>query len=236
MVKISVIVCANNEEKNVPLLWKELCLRLKDFELVFVNDGSTDNTLKEIEKINSSRIKVINIPIKKGKNSLMPRIAFRELGEIVITVDADLEEDLEDLQMMVDFLEDSVCEKWDVIVGHRQGRQDTFLRKNMSFVYNILQKILFGFKLRDANCGLKVFRREAFVNVNRIIGKKSQYRFVALLCFLNGYKVTFFPIKHTKRKFGKSHYGFERIFDGIIDICFIYFFKKKYIFRRLNEK
>lgn len=229
MKTVSIIACANNEEKTILPFWREACRVLKgfDFELIFVNDGSTDHTLEEMRKIRDKRITIIDVKIKQSKNLVLPKIAFRDLNEAVVAIDVDMQDDFSELPKMV-----AMLEKADLIVGERTNRQDAAARVMMSKIYNWLQRTIFGFNLKDANCGLKVYKRETFQSVCRILRRKAQYRFVALICFLNGYNVVPFPIKHQKRHFGKSHYGFERIFDGILDLFFITFFRKNFIFKK----
>ena len=229
MPKLSIIVCANNEEKSIGILWKKLAGLLKnDFELIFINDGSTDNTLGEMQKITDKRVTVINILQNIGKNRLLPCLAFRALNEIVVTIDADLEDDLETLPAMIEFLWSNA----DLAIGERQRRKSDSFKLFCSKIFNSLQYRMFGLKMKDTNCGLKVFRRVAFENCCRLLKRKTQYRYIALVCFLNGYRVKPFPIQHHTRKFGKSHYGFKRIFNGIFDILSIWLFRGSFMFKR----
>jgi len=193
--KISILACAHNEEKNIRPFWRTISAVVKQpFELIFLNDGSTDNTLREMQKIKSSNVKIISVLLNRGKNLVLPNLAFRDLNEIVITTDVDLEDDLTRLPKMIELVKG----KADLIVAERRKRKIGFVKKVSSGIFNSLQRSLFGLPLKDSNCGLKVFKREAFQDCGRILKRKTQYRYIALVCHLNGYDVRPFPIQHFK--------------------------------------
>ena len=226
----TIIACAFNEEENIPIFWKAMLRHMKKGdELLLVNDGSTDNTLAEMENAakHDSRIKAINIPLNRGKNLVLPKLAFRKLKDIVVTIDCDLEDEINNLSKMIKLVEKSY---FDVLVGERYPRTGSFSKLLMSKIYNNFH-LLFGLQINDANCGLKVFKKEVFENACRVLDRKTQYRFITLICFLNGYKVSQYKILHQRRFFGKSKYGLRRTFYGLIDLMELLFNRRKFIFR-----
>ncbi|MBE9491977.1 MAG: glycosyltransferase family 2 protein [Bacteroidetes bacterium] len=223
MVKLSIVICVYNEEPNIKPLTDWIFDSLQDieFELIYVNDGSTDNTVEEIKKINDPRIILIELNKNYGQSSALSAGIEEASGAYIVTMDGDLQNDPNDIPDMLKKAED---EEWDLVAGIRAIRKDdVFLRKIPSKIANFIIRNTTGVKMKDYGCTLKVFRSETAKNLN-LYGEL--HRFIPILAYQDGATITQMNVKHHPRKYGKSKYGIGRTIKVISDLLLILFFKK----------
>lgn len=230
MPEISVVIPFYNEEQNVLPLLNELLSALKgfDYELILVDDGSTDGTLGLLRQFTANNIVVLELRKNYGQSlSLMAGIDMA-LGEYIVTLDGDLQNDPDDLPAMINLAKK---EGWDLVAGIRGNRKDNFLSKALpSRIANWIIRAGTGIKLKDYGCAIKVFRNETAKGL-RLYGEL--HRFITVLAHLDGAKITQVEVRHRPRSFGKSKYGINRTFKVIADLLLILFFKK-YLQRPLH--
>jgi len=220
---ISVIVPAKNEEKNVPVLVERLFSVLRPigrpFEVIIVNDGSTDSTLRVLRSLAASHpeLRVIDLARNYGQTAAMMAGFDHATGEIIVPIDADLQNDPADIPRLLAKLD----EGFDVVSGWRKDRQDAALRRNfVSRVANRLISRLSGVHLHDYGCSLKAYRREVIEGV-RLYGE--MHRFVPIYASWFGARITEIPVNHKPRLHGKSNYGLERIVKVVLDLIVVRF-------------
>lgn len=221
--KISVVVCVYNEEENIRPLIQQITDALSDFnyEIIYVDDGSTDNTLKELKSIPHPHLRVVEFRKNYGQSlALMAGIDYAR-GEYIVTMDGDLQNDPSDIPMMLEIAEKG---DWDMVAGIRAKRQDNmFIRKIPSKIANYIIRKTSGVHLKDYGCALKVFKSELAKDLG-LYGEL--HRFIPVLVHLEGGKVTQVDVKHHSRRFGTTKYGLNRTFKVISDLLLMLFFKK----------
>ena len=222
--KISIIVPVYNEEKNIPILFDEIVKTMEgfepDFELIFVNDGSEDQSLEIIRKLREKdkRVKYIDFRKNFGQTAaLAAGFDFAE-GEIMITMDGDLQNDPSDIPALVKELKEK---NLDLVNGWRYKRKDPFIsRKLPSILANKLISWITGVKLHDYGCTLKAYRKEIAKDL-KLYGE--QHRFIPALAYIEGGKIGEMKVNHRERKFGKSKYGISRTIRVILDLMTVKF-------------
>ncbi|MCB0570770.1 MAG: glycosyltransferase family 2 protein [Phaeodactylibacter sp.] len=222
-VKLSVVVTVYNEELNIRPLFERITQALDgmDYEVVYVDDGSSDNTLKELYSIHHPRLKVVEFRKNYGQSlALMAGIEYAE-GEYIATMDGDLQNDPSDIPAMLKLAEEG---GYDMVAGERAKRKDgIFLRKIPSWIANYIIRHASGVHLKDYGCALRVLRAE----IARDMGIYGElHRFIPVLARQEGARITQIPVKHHAREFGKSKYGLNRTFKVISDLLLMLFFKK----------
>ncbi len=226
---ISIIIPFYNEEKNITLLHKELSSVLKqhkyEYEILFIDDGSADDSRKEVEDISQKDEHVHLLFHRKrfGKGSALQTGLDRKKGDIVIFMDADLQDDPHDLPAFVKKIE----EGYDFVNGIRVDRKDNVIVKTYSQIAKIFLNIFLRSPLTDINCGFKAFRKEVLDEV-ALYG--NSFRFFPLAAHYKGFKVTEIPVHNRVRKYGKSKFGISKLLTGIFDTVtahFLYRFAEK---------
>lgn len=223
MDKISLVVTLFNEEDNVRPLLETIysALRAFSYELILVDDGSSDRTVNNIKLHADEHTTLIVLNRNYGQTAAMAAGIEAASGEFIVTMDGDLQNDPRDIPMMLNKLR---SEGWDIVAGNRSKRQDdTFLRKIPSRIANRLIRNLTGVIIRDYGCTLKVFRREAAKNLG-LYGEL--HRFIPILAVMQGARITDVDVTHHPRKFGKSKYGLGRTFKVMSDLLLLVFFQK----------
>jgi glycosyltransferase involved in cell wall biosynthesis len=232
---ISLLIPIYNEEQNIPLLFEHLFKVLDrlacEFEVVAVNDGSRDGSLAKLRAVAEQRpeLKVVDFRRNYGQTAAIMAAIDHASGDILISMDADLQNDPEDIPRLIDRMN----EGYDVVSGWRRERQDAAIRRN--FVSRIANRIISsvsGVRLHDYGCTLKAYRSDVVKGV-RLYGE--MHRFVPIYASWMGAKITEIPVQHHPRKFGKSNYGLERTIKVVLDLIVVmflhrYFMKPIYIF------
>ncbi len=220
---LSVVVSVYNELENIrPLIERiDAALLGMEYEIVYVDDGSTDGTVKELKSIDNPRLVVVEFRKNYGQSlALMAGIDIAR-GDFIATMDGDLQNDPLDIPAMLELLREG---EWDLVVGERVNRQDgALLRKIPSRIANWIIRNLSGVHLRDYGCALKVFRAEIAKDMG-IYGEL--HRFISVLASLEGARITQIPVRHHARQFGESKYGLGRTFKVVSDLMLMLFFKK----------
>jgi glycosyltransferase involved in cell wall biosynthesis len=227
--EVSVIIPLFNEEESVDAvidaLWAVLEQASFTFEVLLINDGSNDQTLAKLRAAAASRsqARIIDFRRNYGQTAaIMAGIDYAR-GKIIISLDADLQNDPRDIPLLLAKLD----EGYDVVSGWRQDRQDAAIRRNLvSRVANRLISLISGVKLHDYGCTLKAYRADVVKGV-RLYGE--MHRFIPIYASWMGARVTEIPVAHHPRKFGKSKYGLERTFKVILDLLVVKFLDRHFV-------
>lgn len=215
---ISIVIPVYNEEENVVLLYEQIAgvfNNLKEeFEIIFVDDGSTDQTVNKLKTL--PKVKIIILSMDFGQTSALDAGIHEAKGEIIITMDGDLQNDPNDIPLLVAKIRDG----YDVVAGWRKDRQDSSGRKILSKLANWLTAKVTGLYLHDSACAMKAFRRE-FVQRVRLYGE--MHVFLPGLLYGIGAKVAEVPVKHHSRKYGVSKHYFMKAVKDIFDLLTIKF-------------
>ena len=222
-MKLSVVIPVMNEEENIEPLFEALREALKglDYELIFVDDGSSDNTVAKIKELADERTKLIVFNRNFGQSLAMAAGIDAATGDVIATIDGDLQNDPRDIPIM---LEKMTKEGWDVVAGIRAKRQDGLvLRKIPSKIANWIIRKSTGVYLHDYGCTLKLFKKDVAKNLG-LYGEL--HRFIPVLAKLYGAKMTEMEVRHHPRLHGESKYGIGRTFKVISDLLLMLFFQK----------
>jgi len=219
---LSVVIPVFNEEENLLELYGKLKGVLerigRNYEIIFVDDGSMDRSfeiLKSIHEIDR-RVKVIRFRKNFGQTAALSAGFDHAKGKIIVTMDADLQNDPEDIPLLLGKIE----EGYDVVSGWRADRKDPISKKIPSRISNWLASKLTGLKLHDFGCTLKAYRKEIIKNV-RLYG--DHHRYIPALASWQGAKIAEVKVRHHPRKHGKSKYGFKRLLRGFLDLIVVKF-------------
>ncbi len=223
--RLSIVVPGLNEHESLPELHRRLTEVLTsalagiDYEIVFVDDGSTDPSWQVIEGLAATDRRVRGVRLRKNFGKAMALLAGFELatGDIVATLDADLQDDPVDLPKFLAKIRD---EDFDVVVGWKVERLDPANRLVLSRIFNGTVRLVTGVKLHDMNCGFKAYRREVLRTLP-LYG--DLFRFIPAFAASQGFRVTEVPVKHHARVHGRSRYGLERILRGFFDLLSVVF-------------
>ncbi len=222
---LSIVVPVFNEKESLQYFYDELIKNLskinKSYEVVFVDDGSNDGSLeilKDFEKKNKN-VRIFSLRKNQGKAEVLT-IGFQKAkGDFMVTLDADLQDKPDEIKALLNKLD----EGYDVVSGWRKNRKDSLGKVFFSRVFNLLASTIWGVKLHDYNCGLKAYKKEAAKSLNLYGG---MHRFIPLLSFAQGFKVTEIPTKHEERRYGKSKYGISKVVKDLPDMFTMIFLHK----------
>ncbi len=226
-MELSVIITLLDEESNVGPLIEQLQVALKgiDYEIILVDDGSTDQTVARIKEFADERINLICLNKNYGQTPAMAAGIDLAKGTYLATMDGDLQNDPRDIPKLLLKL---ISENWDVVAGYRVHRKDnSLLRKVPSKIANYFIRQLSGVHIRDYGCSLKVFKKETAKNLD-LYGEL--HRFIPILAVLQGAKITDIEVNHRPRIHGVSKYGLGRTTKVMSDLLLMAFFQK--YFRR----
>ena len=223
---VSFVIPVYNEEESLEILYGKIIENVPkeyDREIWFVNDGSTDNSEAVIKKIIDKDDKVHLISFRKNFGKAMAlESAFRNVnGQIVITMDADLQDDPIEIPNFISKIE----EGYDLVSGWKKERHDPLEKRLPSKLFNKVTSKMSGVKLHDFNCGYKAYKREV---IDAIDVYGELHRYIPVLAHRKGFKITEIVVHHNKRQFGKSKYGFERYLRGLFDSLTVAFLGKYY--------
>jgi glycosyltransferase involved in cell wall biosynthesis len=220
-MKLSIIIPIYNEQESLESLFKELTdifAHQSETEIIFINDGSTDKTLSMLEnKIKDySRWKIINLYRNYGKSVALQAGFDTARGEIIATMDADLQDNPKEIYRLIDELNKG----YDVVSGWKKNRKDPFEKKIASKVFNFFVRVFSGLRIHDSNCGIKVFTKEVTDTLTLYGGR---HRYIPLLAHQKKFLISEIVVDHREREFGISKYGAKRYSDGFFDFLTILF-------------
>jgi glycosyltransferase involved in cell wall biosynthesis len=230
-MNLSIIISLFNEEESLPELIKWISdaiessfLKDKEYEIIMVNDGSTDSSWKIIEELaaRDSHIRAICFRKNYGKSAALYCGFEAAQGDVVVTMDADLQDNPQEIPALYKMITE---EGYDLVSGWKQKRKDNMLTKNIpSKLYNFTARKVTGVKLHDMNCGLKAYRNDVVKSIE-VYG--DMHRYIPYIAKNAGFtKIGEMPVMHQKRKFGKSKFGVNRFFNGFLDLMTIWFLSK----------
>ena len=220
---LSVVITVYNEEDNIQPLLKATYAALSgmDYEVILVEDGSTDRTVAEVKKYANTRTKLVIFNRNYGQTTALAAGIDQATGEYIATMDGDLQNDPTDLP---DMLQKAIDEEWDVVAGRRANRKDGFvLRKIPSKIANWIIRNSTNVHLKDYGCTLRVYKADIAQNMG-LYGEL--HRFIPVLAKQEGAKMTEVDVKHHPRIHGTSKYGLSRTFKVMADLILMLFFQK----------
>ncbi|EGD34140.1 glycosyltransferase family 2 protein [Capnocytophaga sp. oral taxon 338] len=227
-MQISVVIPLFNEEESLPELYQWITQvmnqRSFSYEILFVDDGSKDLSWKKIQEISAkdSHIKAIRFLKNYGKSQALNAGFAKIQGDVVITMDADLQDSPEEIPELYQMI---TQEGYDLVSGWKKKRYDHILTKNLpSKLFNWAARKVSGLTLHDFNCGLKAYRKEVVKNIDV---RGEMHRYIPVLAKSAGYeKITEKVVQHQARKYGKTKFGVERFINGFLDLLTIGFLSK----------
>lgn len=226
LLSISVVVPIHNEEENIPILHQQLHDELsgtgREYELIFVDDGSTDSSLQKLSALSQKDDHVVVVQFRRnyGQTPAMQAGIDYATNDVVITMDGDLQNDPTDIPMMIEKIE----EGYDLVHGWRKNRQDAFInRKLPSKIANHIISKTTGFPIHDLGCTLKAIRREIAQELE-LYGE--MHRFIPILAHRRGAKCVEVVTKHHARRFGQTKYGIGRTTRVVLDLITVNFLLK----------
>jgi len=221
--ELSLVIPVFNEEENIDRLFEKILEALgrlgHPWEVLFIDDGSTDSSYEKLEQIakKDKRVKVVRFVRNFGQTAALAAGIKYASGDIIIPMDADLQNDPVDIERLLAKLD----EGYDVVSGWRKDRKDDFIMRTIpSWSANKLISLISGVALHDYGCSLKAYRKEVLKDV-RLYGE--MHRFVPIYAYWAGAKVTEIPVTHHARTFGKSKYGIGRTINVVLDLMTINF-------------
>jgi glycosyltransferase involved in cell wall biosynthesis len=232
---ISVILPIFNEEKNLPVLIPQVVDALKPldkkFEILLIDDGSTDNSFDVIKELSGRYMEVRYIKFKNnaGQSAAFDAGFRNVLGEIIITMDADLQNDPFDIPKLLSFIPE-----YDVVCGWRADRKDTFIKKISSWVGNNVRNFITNENIHDTGCSLKAYKR---IYLEKIKLYRGMHRFLPTLLKIEGARICEVKVNHSQRKFGKSKYNINnRMFSGLYDCLAVRWMQKRKLNYEIGER
>lgn len=230
--KISIVIPLFNEEESLTPLAndiKKVCeYGSIDFEVIFVDDGSNDGSLNVLREINRTdkRFKFVSFQKNYGKSAAL-QVGFKHVTrDIVITMDADLQDDPNEIPRLMAKLD----EGFDLVSGWKRKRYDPFVKRMSSKFFNFVTGVMSGIKIHDFNCGLKAYKKVVIDNI-KVYGEL--HRYMPVLAHWSGYTVSEIIVEHHPRRYGKTKFGISRFFKGFIDLVTV-IFVTRYIKRPMH--
>jgi len=223
---VSLVIPVFNEENSLEELHNKITIQMKplskNYEIIFVDDGSRDNSFEILNKISSKDCHAKTIKLRKnfGKSIALDQGFKFAQGNIIFTMDADLQDDPKEISRFISKLK----EGYDLVSGWKQQRKDSYLSKKLpSRFFNYMINMVSGLKLHDHNCGFKAFRKNL---TKRLSLYGDLHRYIPSIAHSMGFKVTEIPVEHHARLYGKSKYGIKRFYHGFFDFITIIFLTK----------
>jgi glycosyltransferase involved in cell wall biosynthesis len=222
-VELSIVVPLYNEAENIPVLYREISEALrklgKSYELILIDDGSTDRTPEVLEELCEADERVLVVTFRRNFGQTAAMAAGIDLAQapVIVPMDGDLQNDPEDIGALLSELDRG----YDVVSGWRKDRKDSLTRVIPSQLANFIISRVGGVPLHDYGCSLKAYRRETLDEVH-LYGE--MHRFIPIFASWQGARVTEIPVRHRPRRAGESHYGIERVLKVILDLIVLKFF------------
>ena len=214
---LSIVVPIFNEEESVFPLYKAIravCDSLnRSFEIIFVDDGSQDQSFRQLSRIHESdrRAKVVRFRKNYGQTAAMSAGFRAARGEVVVSMDGDLQNDPTDIPKMLKKMK----EGYDCVCGWRKARQDTLLKAGLSKFGNVMQRLFTGMNIHDVSCTLRIYKRECISKI--ALNWEGQHRFIPLSLSLQGYRIGEIISNHRLRQYGTTKYSHKRVFRVVKD-------------------
>lgn len=216
---ISIVIPIYNEGKNIEPFYTELKSVVEgsncSFEIIFIDDGSTDDTwniLTGLVSPEGHQLKIIKLRSRSGKSAALQAGFNSSLGDIIVTLDGDGQDNPADIPHLLDEMTDNI----DVIIGWRYQRKDKFLSKRLpSKIYNHIVRKLFGVPFHDNNCPIRAYKKHVLQD---IFLYKNYHRLILPILYFRGYKIKEVKVNHRERMFGKSKYSMLRLVSGLLDV------------------
>ena len=223
-MKISVVIPVFNEEESIKELYRQISAALKNqkkYEIIFINDGSSDKSEKAIIDLSNEdkTVKLISFYRNFGKSAALSEGFKYASGEIIITMDADLQDDPNEISNLINKLD----EGYDLVSGWKQKRYDPWTKTFPSKIFNFVTRVLTGVKIHDFNCGLKAYRSSVIKSIEVFGGR---HRYIPALAGQMNFSVSEIVVNHRPRIYGETKYGGSRIFHGFFDLLTILFLNK----------
>jgi dolichol-phosphate mannosyltransferase len=219
---ISVVVPVHDEERTVALLYDELSSALeplgREWEAVFVDDGSRDGSFSALTRLHTQadNVRVVRLRRNFGKAAALGAGFDQARGETIVTIDADLQDDAGEIPRLLAKLD----EGFDLVSGWKTRRRDPWSRRVLSRIFNTVTSWMSGVRMHDMNCGLKAYRAEVAHGLH-LYGEL--HRFIPVLAHHRGYRIAELPVHHRPREHGRSRYGLERYLRGFLDLLTVSF-------------
>jgi glycosyltransferase involved in cell wall biosynthesis len=218
----SVVIPLKDEEKNIPILHKELFSVMdsleESYEIIYVNDGSRDKTLEELKKLKN--VKIINLNRNYGQAVALDAGFKLSKGEIVISIDGDLQNDPKDIPRLIKKLEET---NLDVVAGWRKKRKDSLGFKILTNIGRFCRRIIISDPVHDTGCTLRVYKRKAVDSLD-LYGE--MHRYILALLRWKGFRIGELEVNHRPRINGKTKYGYSKAIRGFIDLTYMWFINK----------
>lgn len=234
-IDISVVIPVYNEEENLPILIPKLMEVLegigKPYEMIFVDDGSTDRSRPFLKQKASQHPQIHVLGFKKncGETAAGAAGLKEARGEIIVTIDADLQNDPKDIPRMLEYLKD-----YDMVTGWREKREDSWVKRITSKIANAIRNRLSGETIQDSGCTFRAYQRECLKNLKLF---KGMHRFMPTLVKMEGFRVIEIPIAHHPREFGVSKYTtWNRMIRAFIDLLAVKWMRSRHIRYEIEEK
>jgi dolichol-phosphate mannosyltransferase len=234
-IDISLVVPVYNEEENLPILIPEMTEVLqglgKSYEMIFVDDGSTDGSRALLKRMiaQDPQIRLLGFKRNCGETAAGAAGLKEARGKVVITMDADLQNDPKDIPKMLDYLKD-----YDMVSGWRERREDSRIKRITSKIANRIRNGLSKESVRDSGCTFRTYKRECLQNLKLY---KGMHRFMPTLVRMEGFRVIEIPINHRPRKFGVSKYNtWNRMWRAFVDLLAVRWMKNRHIRYEIEER
>ena len=223
-MQLSIIIPVFNENESLPHLKKELndvLVRFSDWEVLFIDDGSSDGSSEYLVDIcsNEDNYRLIQFYRNYGKSAALSEGFKNAEGDYIITMDADLQDDPKEIPNLIDKLR----EGWDLVSGWKKIRYDPINKTLPSKIFNFFTRILTGVKIHDFNCGLKAYKKSVIKSIEIYGGR---HRYIPAIAGQRKFKITEIVVNHRAREFGTTKYGGSRIFHGFFDLITILFLNR----------
>ena len=223
-MKLSIVIPVFNEEESIPELYLQIKDALKgesEYEIIFIDDGSSDNSKKYINALinQNSNVRLISFYRNFGKSAALSEGFKHVSGDIIITMDADLQDDPNEITNLINKLN----EGFDLVSGWKKKRHDPWTKTLPSKVFNFVTRLLTGVKIHDFNCGLKAYRSSVIKSIEIFGGR---HRYIPALAGQKNFSVSEIVVNHRPRIHGETKYGGSRIFHGFFDLLTILFLNK----------
>ena len=222
-MKLSIVIPVYNEVDSIDALYKEIKrnIDIEEYEIVFIDDGSTDGSSEKIQELiqDNQKIKLIQFYRNYGKSAALSEGFKQANGEYVITMDADLQDDPAEIKNLIDKLE----EGFDLVSGWKKNRKDPISKRLPSKLFNFITRLFTSVKIHDFNCGLKIYRRSVIKTLDIYGGR---HRYIPALAGQKKFIVSEIIVNHRAREFGSTKYGGRRFFHGFFDLISVLFLSR----------